>query len=173
MISTDVFKNIIHSISQEEVSRLYETDEVRGLSQEEVARRLEKFGDNSITHEKKKSLWLIFLRQFNSPIVYLLIFAAGLSFFFQEWLDGFAILVVIFINAIIGFYMEFQAERSMEALKKLAILPAKVIRNGELNEINAEELVPGDLIFLEAGDMVPADGRIAGSSQPLWCTGSS
>jgi Ca2+-transporting ATPase len=165
MISTDIFNKVIHSISQEEVSRLYETDEVRGLSQEEVARRLEKFGTNSITHEKKKSLWLIFLRQFNSPIVYLLIFAAALSFFFQEWLDGFAILVVIFINAAIGFYMEFQAERSMEALKKLSILPAKVIRNGELSEINAEELVPGDLIFLEAGDMVPADGRIARSSQ--------
>ena len=165
MISTDIFKNIIHSISPEEVSRLYETDEVRGLSHEEVIGRLEKFGDNSITHEKKKSLWLIFMRQFNSPIVYLLIFAAGLSFFFQEWLDGFAILVVILINAIIGFYMEFQAERSMEALKKLSILPAKVIRNGELSEINAEELVPGDLIFLEAGDMIPADGRIFRSSQ--------
>ena len=165
MISTDIFKKIIHSTSPEEVSRLYETDEVRGLSQEEVAGRLEKFGGNSITHEKKKSLWMMLLRQFNSPIVYLLIFASGLSFFFQEWLDGFAILVVILINAIIGFYMEFQAERSMEALKKLSVLPAKVIRNGELSEINAEELVPGDLIFLEAGDMVPADGRIFRSSQ--------
>ena len=165
MINTDIFKAVIHSTSHEELARLYETDGERGLSQEEVKRRLEKFGDNSIAHEKKKSLWLIFLRQFNSPIVYLLIFAAGLSFFFQEWLDGFAILVVIFINAIIGFYMEFQAERSMEALKKLSVLPAKVIRNGELSEINAEELVPGDLIFLEAGDMVPADGRIFRSSQ--------
>lgn len=165
MISTDIFKKTIHSLPPEEISRLYETDGVRGLSREEVASRLEKFGGNSITHEKKKSMWLIFFRQFNSPIVYLLIFAAGLSFFFQEWLDGFAILVVIFINAAIGFYMEFQAERSMEALKKLSILPAKVIRNGELSEINAEEIVPGDLIFLEAGDMVPADGRIARSSQ--------
>lgn len=144
---------------------MYETDAAKGLSQEESAKRLEEFGTNSIKHEKKKSLWLIFLNQFNSALVYLLIVAAGLSFFFQEWLDGSAILVVILINALIGFYMEYQAERSMEALKKLSILPAKVIRNGTTTEINAEELVPGDLIFLEAGDMVPADGRIARSSQ--------
>ena len=97
--------------------------------------------------------------------MYLLIVASGLSFFFQEWLDGSAIVVVILINAIIGFYMEYQAERSMEALKKLSILSSKVIRNGAMTEINAEELVPGDLVFLEAGDMVPADGMIFRSSQ--------
>lgn len=145
--------------------RLYETNAAKGLSQEESAKRLKEFGTNSIIHEKKKSLWLIFFGQFNNALVYLLIGAAGLSFFFQEWLDGSAILVVILINALIGLYMEYQAERSMEALKKLSILPAKVIRNGTTTEIDAEELVPGDLIFLEAGDMVPADGRISRSSQ--------
>ncbi len=165
MINTDIFKQPVHSRPMEEVLQSLEADGTLGLGPGAVAQRLQQFGNNSITHEKKKSLWLVFLRQFNSPIVYLLILAAGLSFFFQEWLDGFAILVVIFINAIIGFYMEFQAERSMEALKKLSVLPAKVIRNGELSEINAEELVPGDLVFLEAGDMVPADGRIFRSSQ--------
>jgi Ca2+-transporting ATPase len=165
MISTEIFKQVIHSRPQEEVLRLLETEGTNGLTSTDATRRLEQFGTNSITHEKKKNPWLIFLRQFNSPIVYLLIFAAALSFFFKEWLDGSAILVVILINSIIGFYMEFQAERSMDALKKLSILPAKVIRDGELNEINAEELVPGDLIFLEAGDMVPADGRIVRSSQ--------
>ncbi len=165
MISTDIFDKTSHSIPLDEVARLYETDGLKGLTSGEVASRLEKFGGNSIAHEKAISLWLMFLRQFNSPIVYLLIFAAGVSFFFQEWLDGFAILVVILINSIIGFYMEFQAQRSMEALKKLSVLPAKVIRNGEITEINAEELVPGDLVFIEAGDMVPADGRIFRSSQ--------
>lgn len=165
MINTNIFKQAVHSTPVEAVLQSLEADGTRGLSQEESIQRLQQFGSNSITHEKKKSLWLVFLRQFNSPIVYLLILAAGLSFFFQEWLDGAAILVVIFINSIIGFYMEYQAERSMEALKKLSILPAKVIRNGALKEINAEELVPGDLIFMEAGDMVPADGRIVRSSQ--------
>lgn len=165
MITTDIFKAFIHDKSLDEVLRLFESDARKGLSREESAARLDQFGTNSITHEKKKSPWLIFLRQFNSPIVYLLIIAAVLSFFFKEWLDGSAILIVILINSIIGFYMEFQAERSMEALKKLSILPAKVVRDGAMNEINAEELVPGDLIFLEAGDMVPADGRIVRCSQ--------
>lgn len=165
MINTEIFKQPVHSRPTEEVLQSLEADGTVGLGPEAVAQRLQQFGNNSITREKKKSLWLMFLRQFNSPIVYLLILAAGLSFFFQEWLDGSAILVVILINSIIGFYMEYQAERSMEALKKLSVLPAKVIRNGEMKEINAEELVPGDLIFMEAGDMVPADGRIVRSSQ--------
>ncbi len=165
MINTEIFKQAVHSRSLEDVLQSLEADGTRGLSEEVSTQRLQQFGTNSITHEKKKSLWLVFLRQFNSPIVYLLILAAGLSFFFQEWLDGSAILVVIFINSIIGFYMEYQAERSMEALKKMSVLPAKVIRNGEMKEINAEELAPGDLIFMEAGDMVPADGRILRSSQ--------
>lgn len=165
MINTEILKQPVHSRPTEEVLQSLEADGTVGLGPEAVAQRLQQFGNNSITREKKKSLWLMFLRQFNSPIVYLLILAAGLSFFFQEWLDGSAILVVILINSIIGFYMEYQAERSMEALKKLSVLPAKVIRNGEMKEINAEELVPGDLIFMEAGDMVPADGRIVRSSQ--------
>ena len=165
MITTDISQQTVHGKAQDEILKLYQANAETGLSLEESALRLEKFGANTITQEKKESLWLVFIRQFKSPLVYLLILAAALSFFFKEWLDGFAILVVIFINAIIGFYMEYQAERSMEALNKLSTLPAKVIRNGNLIEINAEELVPGDLIFLEAGDMVPADARIVRSSQ--------
>ncbi|NOS90855.1 MAG: cation-translocating P-type ATPase [Cyclobacteriaceae bacterium] len=165
MINIEIVKQLVHSKSQEDILREYQSDPEKGLAPEEAALRLEALGRNAISQEKKKNLWLIFLGQFNNALVYLLIVAAGLSFFFEEWLDGFAILVVILINAIIGFYMEYQAERSMEALKKLSILPAKVVRNGTTTEINAEELVPGDLVFLEAGDMVPADGRILRSSQ--------
>lgn len=165
MINTEILRQPVHSKSQEDILREYQADIEKGLTPEEAASRLDIVGRNAISHEKKISLWLIFLGQFNNALVYLLLVAAGLSFFFQEWLDGFAILVVILINAIIGFYMEYRAERSMEALKKLSILPSKVIRNGATTEINAEELVPGDLIFLEAGDMVPADGRIFRPSQ--------
>lgn len=165
MITTDVLNIVVHSATQEDIIHQYGTDEIKGLSPAESTRRLDNFGRNAIVQEKRESLWMILIRQFNSPIVYLLIFAAGLSFVFQEFLDAFAILVVIVINAMIGFYMEYQAKRSMEALKKLSVLPAKVIRNGTIKEVNAEELVPGDLIFLEAGDMVPADSRIARSSQ--------
>lgn len=165
MINIEILKQPYHNKSWENILREYQADPENGLTSEEAALRLKALGRNAISQKKKKSLWLIFFGQFNNALVYLLIVAAALSFFFQEWLDGFAILVVILINAIIGFYMEYQAERSMEALKKLSILPAKVIRNGATTEINAEELVPGDLIFLEAGDMVPADGRISRSSQ--------
>ena len=165
MISIEILKQSSHNKSQEDILREYQTDPEKGLTPEEAVLRLTALGRNAISHEKKKNLWLIFLSQFNNALVYLLLVAAGLSFFFKEWLDGFAILVVILINAIIGFYMEYQAERSMEALKKLSVLPSKVIRNGTTTEINAEELVPGDLVFLEGGDMVPADGRIFRPSQ--------
>ncbi|HEX8041299.1 MAG TPA: cation-translocating P-type ATPase [Chryseosolibacter sp.] len=165
MIGTDIFSRTTYSIPWEALLGIYDTDETTGLKEAEVAGRIQKFGGNSIMPARKKSLWLVFSAQFNSSLVYLLIFAAGLSFFFQEWLDGSAILVVILLNAIIGFYMEYQAGRSMDALKRLSMLPAKVIRDGIIREINSEGLVPGDLIFLEAGDMVPADGRIARASQ--------
>ncbi len=165
MINAEDIKQAVHSKSQSDILSIYQSDTEKGLSPEEASLRLKALGRNAIDEEKKKSLWLIFLSQFTNVLVYLLIVAAGLSFLFKEWLDGGAILVVILINAIIGFYMEYQAERSMAALKNLSILSAKVVRNGTTTEINAEELVPGDLIFLEAGDMVPADGMIFHSSQ--------
>jgi Ca2+-transporting ATPase len=105
------------------------------------------------------------LNQFKGSLVILLLFATGLSFFFKEWLDGIAILVVIFINAVIGFLMEFQAGRSMEALRKLSAVSARVLRDAKIVEINAEEIVPGDIVFLETGDMVSADGRIITHTQ--------
>ncbi len=165
MINIDILKQAAHTKSQEDILSEYQSDAEKGLSPEEASFRLTSMGRNVISREKKENLLLVFLSQFNNALVYMLIVAAALSFFFKEWLDGFAILVVIVINAIIGFYMEYQAERSMEALKKLSTLPSKVIRNGATKEINAEELVPGDLVFLEAGDMVPADGRIFKASQ--------
>lgn len=165
MINTEIANTSFHSVSQTEIEKLLEADTLKGLSDNEAQNRLSYFGENSITHKEKKSTWLIFIQQFNSPIVYLLIIAAALSFIFQEWLDGIAILVVIFINSIIGFYMEFQADRSMDTLKKLSTVPTRVLRNGKLNEINSEKIVPGDIVFLEAGDMIPADARILKLSQ--------
>lgn len=140
-------------------------DTTHGLSTTEAAARLESVGPNAISQSEQTPAWVIFLRQFKSPIVVLLVIAAGLSFAFQEWLDGIAILVVIFINAIIGFYMEFQAGRSMDALKKMVSISVKVLRDGSLTEINSEMLVPGDVIYLEAGDMTPADARLYNSAQ--------
>jgi len=158
--------NIIpYSVEPEAVISALQSDGTTGLSASEAQKRFKEYGANKIEAKKGKSVWLIFLSQFKSPIVWLLVFAAGLSFYFGEWLDGIAILAVILINALIGFYMEYQAERSMNALKKLSAVPAKVLRDKKLEEINAEDIVPGDIIYIEAGDMVPADGRIFNASQ--------
>jgi len=147
------------------VIQAMQSDGDRGLAPSEAQKRLKEHGANKIETEKSKSAWLIFFWQFRSPIVWLLAMATGLSFYFGEILDGIAILAVILINALIGFYMEYQAERSMSALKKLSAVPAKVLRDAQLEEINAEDIVPGDVVYLEAGDMVPADGRLINASQ--------
>lgn len=158
--------NIVpYSIEIDETLNHLQSDATKGLSHAEAKSRLTSFGANKISAEKNKSAWSIFFNQFKSPIVWLLIIAAGLSFYFQEWLDGVAIIIVILINAIIGFYMEFQAERSMNALKKLSAVPGKVVRNGQVQEIDSEKIVPGDIVYFEAGDMIPADGRIIKSFQ--------
>lgn len=158
--------NIIpYSVEPEAVIFALQSDGTAGLSASESQKRFKEYGTNKIESKKGKSVWLIFLSQFKSPIVWLLVFAAGLSFYFGEILDAIAILAVILINALIGFYMEYQAERSMNALKKLSAVPAKVLRDKKLEEINAEDIVPGDVIYIEAGDMVPADGRIFNASQ--------
>jgi Ca2+-transporting ATPase len=97
--------------------------------------------------------------------VFLLLFAAAMSFWFKEWLDGFAILTVLLINAAIGFFMEYKARLSMVALRKLSSIPAKLVRGGRLREVNSDEIVPGDLLFIESGDLIPADGRLIRTRQ--------
>ena len=154
-----------HSFSKEEISKELSTNFETGLSANEVAERQQAFGKNLIEQKKKKHPLLILLAQFANPMVYMLLVAAGLSFFFKEWLEGYAILLVILINALIGFFMEYHAERSMEALKKMTQVIAKVIRDSKVIEIPSEEIVPGDILFLEAGDMIPADARIFNTSQ--------
>lgn len=161
----DPAKIIYHSSTLSDVVSVLKTDPERGLSESQASDRLKIYGKNTITESKKKNYLVIFFRQFKSPIVFLLLIATGLSFWFKEWLDAIAIIVVIIINAIIGFYMEFKAERSMQALKKLTTAPAKVLRDNKLKEINSEKIVPGDIVFAEAGDLVPADGRIINLSQ--------
>lgn len=158
-------KEHYYSIKGDEVVMQMQSNLSTGLSHAEAELRLKKFGENKITKSKERSPILIFFSQFNSPIVFLLLFATGLSFYFKEWLDGIAILIVILINSAIGFYMEFQAERSMDILKKLTAIPAKIFRNGTLLEYDSINVVPGDIIYAEAGDMVPADARILRNTQ--------
>ncbi|MDO8998141.1 MAG: cation-translocating P-type ATPase [Bacteroidota bacterium] len=158
-------KTLAFSIEAEDVVLDLQSDIEIGLSNIEIQNRIRTFGKNVIEKNINKSLWLIFLNQFKSPIVWLLVFAVALSFYLGDWVDAIAILIVIVINAFIGFYMEFQAQRSMTALQKLASVPTKVLRDKIVIEINSEEIVPGDIVYIEAGDMISADGRVLKVSQ--------
>jgi Ca2+-transporting ATPase len=133
---------------------------IDGLSDSEAKKRLTQYGLNELEKRKKISPLQIFLRQFTSFIVMILIVAMFISYFIGEVLDSIVILIIIIINGVFGFVQEYKAEKAIEALRKLAALKAKVIRNGKEIEIDAKELVPGDIIVLETGDKVPADSRL-------------
>src|SRR5574337_1096314 len=149
----------VHAQESGEVVAALASDSKRGLPEREAEERLRQFGANVIREKKNESAFLIFLYQFKGPFVILLVLAAGLSFWFREWLDGIAILIVLLANAVIGFFMEYKAERSMEALRRLTKIKAKVLREGKLKEVISDSLVPGDILVAEAGDMVLADAR--------------
>lgn len=158
---------VFHATKAEQAAECLDSHLERGLTINQVKERIEEFGRNTIRAEETITPFQILVNQFKNPIVFLLLFAAGMSFWFNEWLDGIAILCVIFINAAIGFYMEFKAQVSMQALKKMSSVPAKVWREGKLSEINSEEIVIGDIVFVDAGDMIPIDGLIYRSTQLL------
>ena len=149
-----------YRLSVEETCSQLQTDITTGLKDQEASDRLTIFGENRLEEGRKKGFFKILIEQFLSPLAWVLMVAAGLAFTFQEWLEGTAIVIVIFINAFIGLYMEWQANKSMEALRRLAQTKTNAFRNGKLKRLNTAKLVPGDIIFLEAGDVVPADCRI-------------
>jgi Ca2+-transporting ATPase len=133
---------------------------LEGLTNEEALKRKERFGLNKIKEEKGVTKTEIFLNQFKSLIVWVLIIAAAISFFIGEKIDAIVIIFLVVMNAVIGFIQEFNADKSIQALKKLMNLKAIVKRNGIIQEIDSIELVPGDLILLEEGMKVPADIRL-------------
>ncbi len=136
-----------------------------GLTSAEVKRRRKEYGPNRLRQPKRKSAWLILVDQFRSLIVLLLVAAAAVSFAFGEWADGGAILAVVLVNAAIGFYTELRAIRSMEALRQMGSVSAKARRGGQVREVDAEELVPGDIAVVEGGDVVTADLRLIEASK--------
>ncbi|GAB2533861.1 cation-translocating P-type ATPase [Rufibacter soli] len=154
-----------HALTPQELATALGSSLPQGLKAEEIAGRLQQWGPNQIEKQRQESLLLVLLHQFTGPITFLLMAAMGLSFLFQEWLDGIAILLVILVNGFIGFFMEYNARKSMEALREMALVLAKVLRGGRLEEISSEHLVPGDVLFLEAGDMISADARLFQTQQ--------
>ncbi len=144
----------------EEVLEKWQTDASRGLSTAEAALRQQKYGPNTLRVQKSKPLWRRFLAQFSDFLVLILLAAVIVSFSLGEGTDALVILVVVTINAVLGIVQEYRAEKALEALKTLAAPSARVFREGIVSEIAARELVPGDLVLVEAGDFVPADGRL-------------
>lgn len=151
--------NHFHTKDIKTIFAEFKTSE-KGLSNSEAQKRTAQYGKNEIAKERKTSAILKFLKQFNSPLIYILIVAMIISFVFHHNVDGYVIFAVIMINAIIGFIQERKAERAIDALKKLIVSYAKVYREGKLVKLPSENLVPGDIIFLEEGDKIPADARI-------------
>ena len=140
------------------------TDPERGLTASDAARRLAVDGPNELVDSGVRSAWTIAWEQLTATMVVLLIVAAAVSVAVGDYKDAVAILAIVVLNAVLGFYQEFQAEKAIAALKKLAVPHVKVRRDGHVLEISARDLVVGDVMLLEAGNIVAADGRVVGAA---------
>jgi Ca2+-transporting ATPase len=149
-----------HTLSIEDALQEQGVDDATGLSQAEADTRLKKFGPNAFKAEQKELGWRAFLRQYEDPMQILLLVAAIASLIIQEWSTALLLIVLTLFNALLSIRQEGKAEASVAALQKMMIVKSKVRRGGQVTEIPAEQLVPGDIVLLEAGDRVTADGRI-------------
>ena len=146
--------------SKNEILKELDVDEKNGLSSNEALRRLEKYGKNKLETKKKKTLFKQFLSQLKDVMIYILIIAAIISAFLGEISDALIILLVIIINAVIGVIQESKAEKALDALKELSTTKALVKRDGSLKEILSEDIVPGDIVIIDAGRYIPGDLRL-------------
>src|SRR3989338_87626 len=148
-----------HTLEVEKVLDTLDTNKT-GLSEREVNNRLIEHGPNELKEKKPTPLWKMFLRQFESFLIIILIVATIISALIGEVADAIVILIIVILNAILGFIQEYRAEKAMKALKKMVTPVALVIRDGRQMEILARDLVPGDIIIIEAGDRIPVDARL-------------
>ncbi len=144
----------------DEVKKKLDTDNISGLSREEVRKRTELYGKNEIPQRKKQSEVKRFLLQFNNLLIYILLIAALITALMEHWIDTWVIILVVVVNAIIGYVQEGKAEKALEGIRNMLSLHAVVIREGKQKEIVAKDLVPGDVVQLKSGDKIPADVRI-------------
>lgn len=150
--------------SSDEVLKNLSTTKERGLTEDEAKKRLEEYGENALEAEKKKSFGEKLKEQFFDPMIIILISAALVSIFVGEGLDAGIIIAIVIVNAFLSIYQEGKAEEAIAALQKMSSPKAKVIRDGDHEEVESNKLVPGDIIVLETGDIVPADLRLIESS---------
>src|SRR5512145_1263630 len=149
-----------HALRADEILAQLATPPEAGLSSAEAAQRLEQYGPNQLQEAPRPTFLQLLFEQFNNFIVILLIVAALISAFLGEWIDSAAIMSIVLLNAILGIVQERRAEEALAALKKLAAPDAQVLRNGHRQTAPANTLVPGDIVFLEAGNFIPADIRL-------------
>lgn len=147
------------------VTEQLDVDPDVGLAEADIGRRQQEFGRNELLRAEQKPTWRILVDQFASLLVGLLVIGAGLALVFGEYLDAMAIGVVIVINGAIGFFTELRAVRSMEALRELGNVESVVLRDGKALHVDAEELVPGDIVVVEGGDVITADLRLVEASR--------
>ncbi|MCS7281421.1 MAG: cation-translocating P-type ATPase [Desulfobacterota bacterium] len=149
-----------HAMEVSDVIKKLKTDPLQGLSESEAKTRLEQYGYNELKREEKISPFDIFVRQFKNILIIILLVAIGLSALVGEFVDAGIIAVIVFFCALLGFFQEYRAEKALEALKKMLSPTITVLREGTEKEVPSREVVPGDILLLEAGDKVPADGRV-------------
>lgn len=152
------------SKTQEQVLSELKVEQHRGLSNEEVEKRLEQYGENKLKGKPKKKLISLFLAQLKDMLIYVLLGAAVITVVIGEYIDAVIILLVVVLNAVIGVVQEYKAEKAIEALQKMTTPKSLVRRNGEVVELNSELLVPGDIIIIDAGRFIPADLRLIDSA---------
>lgn len=148
-----------HLLPISDIQKLFDTSE-QGLHFSDAEKRLKQYGKNELLEKKKISMLILLLHQFKDVMVIILLFAAGVSLVIGDLKDAIVIFIIVLLNAIIGFVQEYRAEKAMEALKKMSAFNATVRRGGNIIQLAASELVPGDITILEAGMSVPADIRL-------------
>ncbi len=149
-----------HRRSCEDVVARLKSDAEQGLTPEEAARRLKEFGRNELPRRETRGPLEILFAQFTSIMVIVLLVAGAVSLVLGEWVDALAIMAIVILNAGLGFFQEFRAERALVALRALAVPKVRVRRGGQVVEVSSPEVVPGDIVLLDAGTRVPADGRL-------------
>jgi Ca2+-transporting ATPase len=149
-----------YKLTVDETVEQLESNATDGLSAGQTQERLERYGPNELVERGLTSPWVILLEQFREILVIILIIAAVVSAVLGEFTDAIVIMAIVVLNAVLGFSQEFRAEQAMAALKKLSVPIVRVRRDGEVQEISSIDLVPGDIVLLEAGNLIPADGRL-------------
>ncbi len=147
-----------HKSVEETIEELY--SHIDGLSSMEAKERLEEYGENTIRGDDARNPLFIFFKQFKSFLILILVIAAAISFAVGKNIDGSVIMAIILLNAFMGFFQEYRAEKAINALKKMLVPTAKVYREGELTNVSSKDIVPGDIVFIEEGDRIPADMRV-------------